>query len=172
MELILGGLAVSEQVVCVLPRAFPHKDYSGASLDERIQMVERATAGLPCSVKVTEGGLFIEIARELKPSYPRDPMYFLCGADAADRIVGWDYGFPGFVDEMLREFELLVAPRGIDYVPPAHLRDRIHSLPIRDGYQDVSSTEVRNRIQRGAPWQHLVPPPVIGLAAEIYRREP
>jgi nicotinic acid mononucleotide adenylyltransferase len=92
----------------------------------------------------------------------------VCGRDAAERILTWDYGRAGVVDEMLDQFELLVAPRDGDFSPPAEFRHRIHLLNTRGGQDEVSSTEVRERIARGDPWEHLVPEPIVDRVREIY----
>jgi nicotinic acid mononucleotide adenylyltransferase len=69
---------------------------------------------------------------------------------------------------MLGEFELLVAPRGGHFSPPVEYRQRIHALPVQSGYEEVSSTEVRERIARGEPWEHLVPEQIRVRVKEIY----
>jgi nicotinic acid mononucleotide adenylyltransferase len=71
-------------------------------------------------------------------------------------------------EEMLSAFELLVAPRGGDFEPPAEFRDRIHRLGIRKDVADVSSTEVRDRIARGERWEHLVPERIVDRVRAIY----
>jgi nicotinic acid mononucleotide adenylyltransferase len=80
----------------------------------------------------------------------------------------WDYGRPGVVGQMLQEFELLAAPRGGQYRPPPELCERIRCLDIRGDVEQVSSTEVRSRIARGEPWEHLVPEPIAERVREIY----
>jgi len=158
-----------DEVLCVVPRVFPHKDYAGATLEQRIELLESAGLTVPHSVAATEKGLFIDIARECREHYAsRTRLYFLCGRDAAERVLNWDYGRPGVVEEMLREFELLVAPRGGDLRPPPELRRRIHLLELRGDHDHVSSTEVRERIARGAPWEHLVPERIAERVREIY----
>jgi cytidyltransferase-like protein len=114
LEIARAALAHVEEVVLVLPRVFPHKDYAGASFEDRMNMMRAAVApesGI--SVATADGGLFVEIAREFRAAYGSDiGLQFLCGRDAAERIVRWDYGRPGVIGEMLREFGLLVAGRG------------------------------------------------------------
>src|SRR4030088_1321216 len=125
-------------------------------------MLQAMDLMLPSSIAVTDRGLFIDIAREARVHYGKDvKVLFACGADAADRIVNWDYGRPGAVKEILEEFELLVAPRGGMYQPPPELRDRIHPLHIRADYEDISSTQVRERIRSGEPREHLVPGEIV-----------
>jgi nicotinate-nucleotide adenylyltransferase len=159
-------------VVFVLPRAFPHKRYEGASFEDRIDMLEAALASEPrFSIATTDGGLFIEIARECRSAYgPLAELYFLCGRDAAERIVNWDYGAPGAFEEQLREYQLLVAPRQGTYTSPPQCGARIHSLTLEEEYDELSASDVRARIARGEPWEHLVPEQAVALARGIYRR--
>lgn len=164
-----AALDVVDEVVFVLPRVFPHKPYEGASFEERVRMLELALADESrCSIASSDQGLFIDIARECREAYgPRTQLYFVCGKDAAERVVNWDYGRPGAIAEQLREFQLLVFPREGAYEPPAELRDRIHVLPLV-GCQDVSATRVREAIRRKGPWEELVPAAIVALVREIY----
>lgn len=150
----------------MVPRAYPHKSFEGAALDDRLGMLERAKDGY--QVVVTEGGLFIEIARELRGARPEAEIHFLCGRDAAERVLTWDYGTPGTAERMLDEFGLLVAARQGEFSPPAHLRSRVRALAIASGFDDHSSSEVRRRIAAGEPWEHLVPESIVDLVRRIY----
>lgn len=171
VALAQAGLAVADETVFVLPHELPHKRYEGAGFRDRIRMLQAAAAGEPrFSVAATTGGLFIEIARECRDAYgPETRLAILCGRDAADRIVNWNYGEAGAIARMLDEFELLVASRGGAYDPPAELRDRIHALDWEPSYEDISATEVRRRIAAGEPWEHLVPEAIVPLVRQIYR---
>lgn len=157
-----------DSVVCVVPRVFPHKEYSGATLEQRIAMLDVAGIAVPHAIAASEHGLFIDIARECRQHYgPKVGLAFICGRDAAERILHWDYGRPGVVEEMLRQFELLVAPRRGHFAPMAEYRERIHPLHMR-GHDLVSSTEVRERIARGEPWEDLVPERIRDCVRKIY----
>jgi nicotinate (nicotinamide) nucleotide adenylyltransferase len=158
-----------DEVVCVVPRAFPHKRYDGATLEQRIDMLGLWELMIPHSIATSDRGLFIDIARECRTHYDTDTrIYLICGRDAAERILTWDYGRPGVVKEMLAEVELLVAPRGGEFQPPPEFKRRIHSLGLHGKHDDVSSSEVRERIARGGSWEHLVPRAIVGLVREIY----
>lgn len=174
MGLAEAALAVADEVVFVLPRLFPHKRYEGASFEERIHMLERAAAREPrYSIASTETGLFIDIARACREAYgPRVRLLFVCGSDAAERIVNWDYGRPGAFAQQLREFELLVADRKQRFTPPAEFRERIHALEIDDWIRRLSATEVRERIRRGEPWRDLVPQEIVEEVARGYGASP
>ncbi len=143
---------IVDEVVCVVPRVYPHKDFHGASLEDRIEMLKLAGGH---RVEVVESGLFIDIARELRQ--PDAEISFICGRDAAQRVIDWDYGEAGAIEKILDEFSLLVAEREGTYEAPAHLRHRVHRLELDKDFSDVSSTEVRRRIAAGEPWEHLVP---------------
>jgi nicotinate-nucleotide adenylyltransferase len=159
-----------DEVLFVLPREFPHKAYQGASFDERIEMLHVAASGDPLlSIASTDRGLFIDIARDCRDAYGEAALSFLCGRDAAERIVNWDYGAPGAFGAMLDVFDLRVASRRGDYHPPPELAHRIHPLPVVADYDEVSATDVRERIARGQPWEHLVPEAIIPLVSRIYR---
>jgi nicotinate-nucleotide adenylyltransferase len=159
-----------DEVLFVLPREFPHKAYEGASFEQRIEMLQLAVAGEPhFSIASTDRGLFIDIARECQDAYGDADLSFLCGRDAAERIVNWDYGAPGAFEAMLDAFDLRVASRGGHYQPPVKLMHRIHALSIGADYDEVSATDVRERITRGEAWEHLVPETIIPLVRRIYR---
>lgn len=166
LELMEAARNHVDEAICVLPRIFPHKQYFGATLEQRIELLSKVSSG---SIAITGGGLFIDIAREFRKALGTDTqVFFLCGADAAERIVTWDYGDSGRIEDMLEEFQLLVAPRLTRYQAPEHLSGRVHPLTIREGHGSVSSTEVRDRIARGEPWEHLVPHSIVERVRAIY----
>jgi nicotinate (nicotinamide) nucleotide adenylyltransferase len=172
-ELARAAESHVDRLLFVAPSALPHKPYFGATLEQRIEMLSamlsESDLAQRSSVATTERGLFIEIAREVREACgPETRLYFVCGRDAAERILNWDYGRPGVVDEMLNEFELLVAPRGGHLRPPAGFSHRIHSLDIRAGHDEVSSTQVRERIAHGQSWEHLVPENIVERVRAIY----
>ncbi len=146
-------------VAFVIPREFPHKPFTGPSLEERLEWLARLAPRVPrCGIAVSDGGLFIEMAREARAAMPATQrILLLCGRDAAERIVAWPYEEGAKIERQLDEYELLVAPRRGPYTPPALLASRIQALPMPPGWDDVSSTDVRERIARGEPWESLVP---------------
>jgi nicotinate-nucleotide adenylyltransferase len=165
--LIAAAVPHVDEVLCVLPRRFPHKLYFGASLEDRLRMLEAAA---PDSIAVVERGLFIDIAAECREAYgPDTDLIFLCGRDAAERIIEWDYGDSGAIDRMLEEFRLLVAARNGRYDPPPRLAHRVGSLAVDAGIDEISSTEVRDRIRRGDPLGDLVPASIREMVEQIYR---
>jgi cytidyltransferase-like protein len=160
-----SALEVVDQVLLVIPRAFPHKGWEGASPEQRIEMLRRVTAERPrVGAAVAEGGLFIEIAREARQLFPKAELHIVCGRDAAERIIGWDYGETGSIEDMLGEFRLLVAPRQGGYQVPAHLAHAVRTLPL-DCWDDCAATHVRIAADN---WRSLVPAEISGMVEQIY----
>ncbi len=171
LALAEAALGFAGEVLLALPRVFPHKRFEHASFDLRLQWLERIAARRPrLGVAVTEGGLFLEMALDLRAAQPRvEQIYIVCGYDAAARFLAWPYDRgPGAI-EQLREFSLLVAPRDTAFIVPGPLRDSIHPLDLSPELRSISSTEIRRRIRQGEPWTHLVPEEVAGEAGRIYR---
>ena len=171
LALAEAALAELDQVVLVLPRTFPHKNYDGASFTQRADMLRALLHGRPRLAAATSvGGLFIEIAQECRAAYgPNVALAFVCGRDAAERMVGWNYGKPNAINRMLEIFQLLVAFREGAYEPPQHLRQHIRPLALPADVNAISASDVRRRIREGAPWQHLVPDAIVPMVREIYR---
>jgi nicotinate-nucleotide adenylyltransferase len=171
LALARAALATVDEVLFVLPRQFPHKPYEGASFDQRLSMLLAATAGQPhYSIAASERGLFVDIAEECREAYGNQiRLLFICGRDAAERIVGWDYGEPGAFQRMMDRFELLVAARDGTYEPPAEIRSQVRLLEVSEEITFISATEVRDRLGRGDPWEHLVPAEIVPMIRQIYR---
>src|SRR5436309_4765393 len=79
-----AALSVVDEVLFVLPRIFPHKEYGGAPFKARVEMLRAALAGNPhFSLAVSDRGLFIDIAREARVEYGAGTeLFLLCGRDA------------------------------------------------------------------------------------------
>lgn len=159
-----------DAVVFALPRAFPHKSYDGVDLDGRLQMLIRlAAADERFAVAVSDGGLFIEMARELRQYAPHiDTPIVLCGRDAAERIVSWPYDDAVSIESQLAEYRLLAASRGGLFQPPEALAEYVETIDAQ--WDDVSSTTVREAITSGAPWRHLVPERIHAEVERLYSR--
>lgn len=173
LALARAALGHVDDVIFVLPQALPHKTYSGVPFETRLELLETVTATEPrFHVAETAGGLFIDIARELKRKLPADAeLHFLCGRDAAERIVNWDYGVANAFEAMLHEFSLLVAPRNGDYEVALQHKTRIATVDLAPAYQVMSATEVRDHIREGKEWEHLVPPIIHERVRALYGAE-
>lgn len=169
LSLLSAASRTLDHTVCVLPKEYPHKTFSGATLDERIAMLAR----LGNSVAIADQGLFIDIAREFRRDIaPGADLHFICGRDAAERIVTWNYGqaIPS-IHQQLREYKLLVARRGGAYLPPPDIAASIGTLDVEQDWEEVSSTRVRDWIALGdARWRTLIPEAIAEEVARIYTR--
>jgi len=169
LALAEAALQHVEEVLFVMPQRFPHKEYGDVPLEKRLSIVKAAVAGeARFSVAVSEGGLFLEMAREARELWRNvGQIWFPCGKDAAERILTWDYGRVGAVEEMLCEFGLLVADRRGSLEITA---SNVVRLELPRGYDEVSATEVRERIKKKARWEELVPATALDLIRECYLR--
>jgi nicotinate-nucleotide adenylyltransferase len=172
-HLALARAALSQvgEVVFVLPKIFPHKPYHGAPFAQRVEMLHAALANEPAfSIASADSGLFVEIAAECREAYGEDVrLTFLCGRDAAERVLNWDYGGPEALNKMLRQFDLLVAARRGEFEIVANARHSVKILALDGEFDHVSSTEVRRRIAQGLAWEHLAPEGARELVRRVYR---
>lgn len=165
-----AALASADEVVLVLPRHLPHKTFAGVAFHDRLALLTQLAYQDPhFSAATSSGGLYLEIAQQARQALGSEPeIALLCGRDAAERIAAWDYGREGVFAETIAEFPLLVAARRGAYEAPAEHLSRIGALPMQFSFDEVSSTEVRERIAARAAWRHLVPPALHDAVIRLY----
>jgi nicotinic acid mononucleotide adenylyltransferase len=169
LALAEAAVARTGELLFVLPRRLPHKDFSGASFGERLEMLLAATEPDPrFGVAISEGGLLWEIARECRTDCGVEEVSFVCGRDAAERILSWQDDTLPPIEEQLRDFRLLVASRGGAFSTPSNLSLRIDSLALAGEYDSQSATEVRRRAAAGEPWEILVPEAIVPMVRRVY----
>lgn len=169
MALAEAAREFAPEVILTLPGALPHKEFEETGFETRLGWLLKLAAGREwLGVAAGGSGLFVELARGLRAADRQvEQIFIVCGSDAAERFLSWDYADGAGVEEQLREFTLLVAPRGAPFEPPERLRAAVHRLELAEGWQSFSSTELRQRIKQGEPWAHLAPEEIaaeIGLA--------
>lgn len=170
LALARQALRYAGEVLFVVPRTLPHKRFDGASFDQRVEMLLAVTqVEERFGVAISDGGLFVEIAHEAR-AVAGDllEISLVCGRDAAERIVDWDYGALPPIEEQLRDFTLLVAGREGGYRAPEKLVHRVRALTVEGGFDRYSSTDVRRRIAAGEPWEGLVPVEIVSAVRTIY----
>ena len=170
LEIARAALAGVEEVIWVLPRAFPHKGFDGAGFEDRQRMLVRLVESEPgFSAALSEGGLYAEIAEEAREFFgDATKIALLAGRDAVERMATWDYGRPGVFDDLVKRYALLVAARQGEYEPAGHHSDRIITLTMAADWDEVSSSEVRRRIESGEDWRELVPAAIAGMVRSLY----
>lgn len=168
-HLAIADAAVAEmrlhEVLFCLPQVPPHKRIFGASLEQRLEMMQLAVRDRPyATVGLCSHGLFLDIERALRREYTSETeVLFITGRDAAERILTWEYDdTERALGEMFSAFQFIVCDREGAFVMPDDPRlipyhDRIHHFATPDGLDHISSTAIRERLQRRQPIDDLVP---------------
>lgn len=153
------------EVLFLLPQVPPHKTIFGASLEQRLVMMQLAVEDRPyATVSLSTHGLFLDMYQGLREVYrPQTEVFFLTGRDAAERILTWQYDdAQAALQQMFTAFQLIVCDRdGPFHLPddPRMLpyRERIHRCVLPTSVAHVSATEVRERCKAGHPLDDLIP---------------
>jgi nicotinate-nucleotide adenylyltransferase len=161
-----------DQVIFVPAGDPPHKGETVTDAQHRYAMVLLATASNESFAvsrrEIERCGPSYSLAtvREFRQELgPQSELFFIAGADAVLEIRTW-YRW----EELLREcrFIALARPgfdmRALEAALPADLLAQVHLLPA-PGF-DLSSTMIRERVERGEPVRYLVPE-----AVETYLRK-
>jgi nicotinate-nucleotide adenylyltransferase len=156
------------ELLFLLPEVPPHKTIFGASLAQRLAMMQLAVRDTPyAAVGLSTHGLFIDIYHGLQAVYPQHPeVFFVTGRDAAERILNWKYDDPAAtLEQMFTAFQLIACDRdGAFRIPDdprlSAFQHRLHRCALPAGYNHIASTVVRERCQQRLPLDDLVPPAV------------
>ncbi|ETX09079.1 nicotinate-nicotinamide nucleotide adenylyltransferase [Candidatus Entotheonella palauensis] len=178
-HLAIADAAVAEmhlhEVLFCLPQVPPHKTIFGASLEQRLDMMQLAVQDRPyATVGMCSHGLFLDIERALRPLYtPETEVFFITGRDAAERILTWEYDdTERALSEMFSAFQFIVCDREGAFVIPDDKRlipyhNRIHHFAIPDGLDHISSTAIRDRLRQNQPIDDLVPAAVADFIRQL-----
>lgn len=185
----IGHLRIAEEVrenlaldgVLFIPTGNPvfKRDQQVTDAQTRLAIVREAVAGNPhfdvSSIEVDRSGdtYTIDTVKELRLHYPGNvEFYFIIGADVAETIGKWRgcselaslihlvvaVGRPGFPHEReLRESVMDAAPFDLHMV-------RVSSL-------EVSSSRIRNLLERGMSARYLVPEAALGQIVASQARQ-
>jgi nicotinate-nucleotide adenylyltransferase len=163
----IGHLIIAQEALwqCGLDRVLfmvtaqpPHKKAPKAGAEDRYAMVELALNGTrgfqPSRLEIERGGnsYTVQTLHELHRVYPEAAHYWIVGGDSLLEFRMWEDP-----DDVIRLANLIVAPRpGFDLskVDPA-LGGKV--IVLDSPQVGISSTEVRRRIQEGAPVRFLIP---------------
>lgn len=159
-----------DQVVFV-PTGQPSHKAGVSSAESRYEMTIIATASNPrftvSRVDIDRGTptYTVDTLRDLRRERPDAELFFITGADAIEQIVGWRDS-----DELWGLAHFVAVSR------PGHVLD-IDSLPTDEVSRleipalAISSTDCRDRVERGYPVWYLVPDGVVQYIAKhhLYR---
>jgi nicotinate-nucleotide adenylyltransferase len=179
----MGHLVLAEQVreelkldrvifiPCFSP---PHKTpHQQSPAKNRFEMTKLAIEGNSffsiSDAELKRGGLSytIDTLREFKNQYPDSQIYFITGSDVVDELSTWKDP-----KEIYRLAKVVIATRpGFDdFDPENHFLRK--SIAVEITGLDISSSEIRKKVEEGRSIRYLVPPKVeeyIGRE-ELYRK--
>ncbi len=170
LKLAQAARELVDEVLWVMPEAFPHKAYEGVALPERLRMVLESTVD---AVGLAKESLFFSIAAEAAESLPAIQIRLLIGEDGARRILEWDYGLgklehEEYLESNLKRYPILTAQRQETWELPQRLERYFSWLEVEAAMRAVSSTEVRKRIAQGGDWEALVPEAIRRHVRRLY----
>ncbi len=149
-----------DRVIFIPSALSPHKLASNpAPSDLRLHMLAAALADEPgFAIDVGEltrpGPSFtIDTVERLRDAHPGAQLYYLIGADNLRELHTWRR-----IDDLRRLVEFVVLGRGDTDAAP-------HGFRVVGRRVDISATEIRQRVARGASIRYLVPEPVRSLIA-------
>jgi nicotinate-nucleotide adenylyltransferase len=171
--------AVELESVCLITAARPpHKGESGhAGATDRHRMVELAAEGdpslIPTDLELRRTGpsYTVDTVRAFRRHEPEARLFFVVGGDTIDELPSWYR-----LEEIVRLVQVVTVtrPGSPDRYDPdrcgglaPEIVGRLNRFVLTMPPRHESSTEVRRRIARGEPFEHLVPPAV---AAYIRKR--
>jgi len=147
-----------DRVVFIPAATPPHKRPRVlAPAAQRLRMVKLAIRGNPrftCSdIEVRRGGpsYSVETLRHLRSAMPRARFFFIIGSDSLRELHRWKEA-----RELVKLCEFICVTRPGERIARCRLRGaRIHRLTGHPA--NVSSTDIRNRVARGATTRYLLP---------------
>ena len=155
----------------------PHKATKLAPFDERAEMCRRAFSGISdkCEVEICEierelGGISytINTLRALKKRYTDARFFLLIGGDMLFSFTEW-YKY----ESILKECEVCAAARGGDSFSEMleYATEVGHIKVLPTNVVDISSTEIREKIQKGEDASEWITEDVRGYIEEkgLYR---
>lgn len=156
-----------DRVVFLPARISPHKlNRPPAPAEARCRMVQAAIQGEPgfflddCELTREGPSFTIDTIRDYGARFPGVRLFYLIGDDNLDELSTWkDIG-------LLRELAQLVV---LSRVGTPFLSE----YPMITRHIEISSTEIRNRIARGASVRYMVPVPVCEILTllELYKND-
>lgn len=152
-----------DKVLFMLSAQPPHKDQQQVSdTHHRLRMVEMAIADNKCFEASTlemerEGASYtVDTLRQFHANLAHPELYFIIGSDSLFDLVNW-YHY-----EDIASLCTLVSVSRPGYVNqqawqelPVEIRDKIRTLEVPG--LDISSTELKRRLQTGEPVRYLLP---------------
>ncbi|MDT8861439.1 nicotinate-nucleotide adenylyltransferase [Alkalihalobacillus sp. MEB130] len=150
----------------------PHKESDDlASNQDRVDMLVGATRDndhfhVNTIELEREGPSYtIDTMKQLKQLYPDDTFYFLIGGDMIEYLPKWTK-----IKELMELVTFIGVKRPGSTVQPNEYSNQVLLLEMPQ--IDISSTDIRHRVQSGKPITYMVPDRVEALVKERLLYEP
>ncbi|MCF3941831.1 nicotinate-nucleotide adenylyltransferase [Oceanobacillus alkalisoli] len=158
----LGHLIIAEEVrlaleldeVWFIPTYTPpHKDSAKTGVDDRIRMTELAIETNPhfkintIEIKRSGKSYTIDTMKELATLHPNHEFYFIIGADMVEYLPKWQD-----IDELVKLVPFVGVKRS-----GYELETEYDIFTVNIPLIDISSTEIRKRLQNNRSVNYLVP---------------
>ena len=160
-EAVRGALGLDRMLMVVANQPWQKReDRELTTAEDRFAMVEAAVAGWPgldpCRMEIDRGGptYTIDTVRQLRRNHPGAELVLVVGSDVVAGLTTWR-------DEPSLRDEVTLAVVGRPGAPPVPPPAGWHAVNVPVAPFDVSSTELRGRLESGLPVDGMVPDAVI-----------
>lgn len=141
----------------------PHKHPTKFAATDRVKMVELAIENEPTfrvnTIEMERKGksFTIDTMQTLRKNYPHDEFYFIIGADMVEYLPKWYQ-----IDELTK----LVTFVGVERPGFTLHKSPYHFIHVEVPFMDISSTFIRNRLEKREPITYFVPDAVAAYIKE------
>ena len=156
---ILAKASLQSVLLCPARQAPLRQQPHHASPSSRLKMVRIAAEGID-GLEVTDAetkgdrksNFTWDTLQKLKGENPRAEIIPIIGTDQLAKLPSWRYA-----QKLARDYAFIALTRpGHEFRPPPELpRLRVENYPTAE--LEVSSTEIRELIKNGMPFEHLLP---------------
>ena len=164
-----------DEILLLLAKSNVDKDVYGLPLAGRILILKDYAVSHPyISIGVSSHGRYIDKVTALKTIYPPQTDFsFIVGYDTLVRIFDPKYyknlheelqhlfSQCRFIAANREEADINAIQQFLSQTSLQIYRQHVDYLLLPDDYAEISSTDVRRRIEEGEPISHLVPPIVV-----------
>ena len=164
-----------DEILLLLAKSNVDKDVYGLPLAGRMIILKQFAVSQPyISTGVSSHGRYIDKVSALKTIYPSQTDFsFIVGYDTLVRIFDPKYyknlreelqhlfSQCRFIAANREEVDINAIQQFLSQTSLQDYRQHVDYVLLSDDYAEISSTDVRRRIEEGEPISHLVPPIVV-----------
>jgi nicotinate-nucleotide adenylyltransferase len=165
-EVVRSTLGIDRMLLVVANRPWQKVEERPVTpAEDRFAMVQAAVSGWPglepSRIEIDRGGpsYTIDSVRQLKQDHPGIDLTVVVGSDVVATLTTWK-------DASVLSTEVTLAVVGRPGVPPVDPPPGWRAINVPAAQYDVSSTDLRRRLELGEPVDGLVPEAVIRCIAQ------